>query len=58
MDKITGELIQNGTPTPDNPVPVETRYKVNINGIDYDLGKCLNIKEVYEKDGKWYIEWR
>lgn len=37
MDKITGELIQNGTPTPDNPVPVETRYKVNINGIDYDL---------------------
>ena len=55
MEIITGKLIQNDVPTPSNPVPVEIHYKAIINGKEYDLGKGLDIEEIYKKDDKWYI---
>lgn len=58
MDKIEGYCKQNGVPTPSIPVPVEKYYKAIINGKEFVFKDDLKIKEVYEKDGKWYIEWR
>lgn len=55
MDKITGELIQNGTPTPYVPVPIERYYKAIINGKEFIFRDDLNIEEIYKKDGKWYV---
>ena len=59
MDKITGYCKQNGVPIPSNPVPVETLNKIIINGVEQELEyelKCdFEIKEIYKKDGKWYV---
>ena len=53
--KITGHCKQNGVPTPSNPVPVETYYKAIINGKEFTFKDDLKIKEIYKKDGKWYV---
>lgn len=62
MNKITGYCKQNDVPTPDNPVPVETATKIIIKGpekeIEFEFKYNSEIKEIYKKDGKWYVKRR
>jgi len=59
MTKFEGYTKQNGTPTPDNPVPINTEIEVIINGEK----KIIPINKVALKEGdyitkikgKWYL---
>ena len=64
---IKGNTVQNGTPTYDSPVPVESATgdkTINVNGTDYtislgniELRKVGNSKDrIYKNNGKWYLE--
>ena len=58
--KLYGETKQEGTPTPDNPVDVETGVAVIVNGkriiIPFDEFELKEGDYITKKeDGKWYL---
>lgn len=59
MKYYGGELKQNGTPTPDNPIPIEIEdgyFEVIVDGKKYKIKK-QKLKPIFKgKDGKWYME--
>ena len=67
ITSLNGQIIQNGTPTPNNPVPVtvvkgENTINVNSNSYSVSLGnielwQAGNYKDKLYKDGDtWYLE--
>lgn len=59
MKYYGGELKQNETPTPSNPVPIEIEdgyFEVIVDGKKYKI-KEQKLKPIFKgKDGKWYME--
>lgn len=59
---IVGNLIQNGIPTPDNPIDIETEefIEVNVNGEKkrIKISKDLLLKKgdaIKKIQGEWYL---
>ena len=64
---IKGNTVQNGTPTYDSPVPIESATgdkTISINGTEYtislgniELRRAGNFRDrIYKNNGNWYIE--